>query len=78
MLMSQDNNYGGKACVMSSNEGLERNICYAWGKGSFPTLSCLLVIARILQSSQGLRRIRRGWEEGKRTSGKRGRETVGG
>lgn len=54
---------------MSSNEGLERNICYAWGKGSFPTLSCLLVIARILQSSQGLRRIRRGWEEGKRTSG---------
>lgn len=69
MLMSQDKNYRGGVCVRSSDNGLERNKGYPWGRDSFPVLSRLLVMARTLQASPDLRRIGRDWEDRTRTSG---------
>ena len=55
--------------MRSSNNGLERNKGYPWGRDSFPVLSRLLVMARTLQASPDLRRIVRDWEDRTRTSG---------
>lgn len=55
--------------MRSSDNGLERNKGYPWGRDSFPVLSHLLVMARTLQASPDLRRIGRDWEDRTRTSG---------